>query len=48
MAYQGMLMAGIRAAGHWIRQQMTVHHQRNLWSSLNGISARAMASTQRA
>jgi len=45
---QGMLMAGTKAAGHWIRQQMTVHHQRNLWSILNGTSARAMASTQRA
>ena len=45
---QGMLMAGIRAAGHWIRQKMTVHHQRNLWAILNGISAEAMARTQRA
>jgi len=45
---QGMLMAGTRATGHWIRQQMTVHHQRNLWSILNGTFAGAMASTQRA
>jgi len=45
---QGMLMAGTRASGHWIRQQMTVHHQRNLWAILNVISAEAMASTQRA
>jgi len=41
-------MAGTRAAGHWIRRQMTVHHQRSLWAILNGISAGAMASTQRA
>jgi len=45
---QGMLKAGTRAAGHWIRQQTTVHHRRNLWAILNRISARAMASTQRA
>jgi len=45
---QCMLMAGTRATGYWIRQQMTVHHQRNLWAILNGISAEAMAPTQRA
>jgi len=38
---QGMLMAGTRASGHWIRQQ-------NLWAILNVISAEAMSSTQRA
>ena len=45
---QCMLMAGTRATGYWIRQQMTVHHQRNLWAIFNGISAEAMAPTQRA
>jgi len=44
--FQGMLMAGTRSAVHWVRQQMTVHHQRNLWSIFNGISAGAMVSTQ--
>jgi len=45
---QGMLMAGTRAAVHWIRRQTTVHHQRNLWAILTRIGTRAMASTQRA
>jgi len=45
---QGMFMAGTRAAVHWIHQQTTAHHQRNLWAILTRISTRAMASTQRA
>ena len=43
---QDMLMVGTRVSVYWIRRQMTVHHQRNLWAILTRIGTRA--STQRA